>query len=201
ALHPTRHTLHTPYRAYRTLAELCTVLERDFALEPVNHQPRGRSAEGRAADLEHHTGIESLVGWIRRTCLDALRAALTWGALHPILREQGLELRAHANGFIFEAADGTCVKASTVARDLSKPKLEARLGPFAPASEPCTEPRRPYPKPPLRLRVNIVQVYARYQAERQRHVATLTGAWQQARDRKHRRIEAAKRSNGCCCNT
>lgn len=123
AIHPTHHTLHAPYQAYRTLAELCTVLERDFGLTHVNHQPRRRSAEASAADLERHAGIESLARWIQRTCLDALRGAPTWGALHPILREHGLALRAHAHGFIFEVSDGTRVKASTVARDLSKPKL------------------------------------------------------------------------------
>ncbi len=194
-IHPTRHTLHEPYQAYRTLAELCTVLERDFGLERVNHQARRRTAEGRAADLEHHAGIESLVGWIQRECLDAIRDAPSWAALHPILRENGLELRSRANGFIFEAADGTRVKASTVARDLSKPKLEARLGPFEPSPEQPTEPRRQYQKPPLRLRVNTVQLYARYQAERQDAETSRTIAWRQGRQRKQRRLEAAKRSN------
>lgn len=60
-IHPTRLTMHEPYYSHRTLAELCAVLERDYGLEPDNHELQKRSAEGRAADMEHHSGIESLM--------------------------------------------------------------------------------------------------------------------------------------------
>jgi hypothetical protein len=74
-IHPTRHTMHEPYYPHRALAELCTALERDYGLERDNHEPRQRGAEGRAADMERHAGVESLVGWIKRECLDEIKGA------------------------------------------------------------------------------------------------------------------------------
>ena len=84
------------------------------------------------------------------------------------MRDNGLELRERGNGFVIEAGDGTMVKASTVARELSKPKLEARLGPFEPSPERHAAPRRgSTSKKPIRLRVNTGELYARYKAEQQ----------------------------------
>lgn len=195
-IHPTRHTMHEPYYPHRMLAELCTNLERDYGLERDNHEPRKRGAEGRAADMERHAGVESLVGWIKRECLDEIKAAQSWQELHQILRDNGLELRTRANGFVFEAGDGTMVKASTVARDLSKPKLEARLGPFeaSPERQARTSAKRRYGKDPIRLRVNTTELYARYKAEQQTLTASRSLALDQARRRKDRLIEAAKRA-------
>lgn len=63
-IHPTRNTIHEPYRAYRALADLCATLERDYGLERDNHETRQRVSENRANDMERHAGVESLVGWI-----------------------------------------------------------------------------------------------------------------------------------------
>jgi hypothetical protein len=71
------------------------------------------------------------------------------------MRDNGLELRERGNGLVIEAGDGTKVKASTLARDLSKPKLEKRLGPFEASPEPDTnqsEAQLPE-RDPIRLRV------------------------------------------------
>ncbi|WP_039816561.1 TraI/MobA(P) family conjugative relaxase [Xanthomonas arboricola] len=195
-IHPTRHTMHEPYYSHRALAELCTNLERDYGLEQDNHESRRRGAEGRAADMERHAGVESLVGWIKRECLDEIKGAQTWQELHQVMRDNGLELRVRANGLVIEAGDGTMVKASTLARDLSKPKLEARLGPFeaSPERQTRTKAKRQYQKDPIRLRVNTVELYARYKAEQQTLTATRGQALEQARQRKDRLVEAAKRS-------
>ncbi|WP_293679591.1 TraI/MobA(P) family conjugative relaxase [Thiolapillus sp.] len=196
-IHPTRNTMHDPFQSYRTLGELCQVLERDYGLEVDNHQSRRKIAEGRAADMEQHTGIESLVGWIRRECLDDIKGAQSWSELHQVMRENGLELRQRANGFVIGAGDGTMVKASTVARDLSGPKLEARLGAFEPSAEQAVrvKARREYRKRPVRSRVNTVELYARYQEEQGMLTAARGEAWEKARGRKDRQIEAAKRAN------
>ena len=196
-IHPTRHTMHEPYYPHRALAELCTALERDYGLERDNHEPRKRGAEGRAADMERHAGVESLVGWIKRECLDEIKGAQSWQELHQVMRENGLELRVRANGLVFEAGDGTMVKASTVARDLSKPSLEARLGPFeaSPERQAQTTVKRQYRKDPIRLRVNTVELYAKYKAEQQSLTTARGQALERARHRKDRLIEAAKRSN------
>ena len=196
-IHPTRNTMHEPFQSYRTLGELCEVLERDYGLEKDNHTPARSIAEGRAADMERHAGVESLVGWIKRECLEEIKAAQSWTELHQALQANGLELRAKGNGFVIEAGDGTQVKASTVARELSKPKLEARFGPFeaSPERQAETKAKRQYQKKPVRLRVNTVELYARYKADQQTLAATQRAALDKARQRKTRKVEDAKRSN------
>ncbi|CDM24645.1 IncP-type DNA relaxase TraI [Castellaniella defragrans 65Phen] len=194
-IHPTRHTMHEPYYSHRALAELCTALERDYGLEKDNHEPRQRGAEGRAADMERHAGVESLVGWIKRECLDEIKGAQSWQELHQVMRDNGLELREHANGLVIEAGDGTMVKASTLARDLSKPKLEARLGPFeaSPEQQTRTKAKRQYQKDPIRLRVNTVELYARYKDAQQTLTVARADVLAEAKRRKDRAIENAKK--------
>ena len=196
-IHPTRHTMHEPYYPHRALAELCTALERDYGLERDNHEPRKRGAESRAADMERHAGIESLLGWVRRECVSEMQAAQSWTELHQVMRENGLELRERANGLVIAAPDGTMVKASTVARDLSKPALEARLGPFeaSPERQAQTKAKRTYQKDPVRMRVNTVELYARYKAEQKNLTADRAEALAKAKRRRDRAIEDAKRSN------
>ncbi|MFH0785298.1 MAG: TraI/MobA(P) family conjugative relaxase [Pseudomonadota bacterium] len=194
-IHPTRLTMQEPYRAYQTLAELCSVLERDYGLESDNHQSRRTTAEGRAADMERHSGIESLLSWIRRECLEKIRGAQSWPELHQVLRENGLELRERANGLIIEACDGTIVKASTVARDISKAKLEDRLGLFEESVEQTGRKTREYQKRPVRMRINTVELYAKYKSEILNLSAAGSRDFEKIRYQKNRKIEAAKRAN------
>jgi len=195
-IHPARHTMHEPYYSHRALAELCTVLERDYGLEHDNHESRRRGAESRAADMERHAGMESLVGWIKRECLDEIKGAQSWQELHQVMRDNGLELRERANGLVIEAGDGTMVKASTLARDLSKPKLEARLGPFeaSPERQARTKAKRQYQKDPIRLRVNTVELYAQYKDAQQHLTATRASALAEVKRRKDRAVENAKKA-------
>jgi DNA relaxase TraI-like protein/relaxase-like protein/conjugative element/phage-associated large polyvalent protein len=196
-IHPERHTMHEPFQSYRTFAELCATLEREYGLEHDNHQSRRSMAEGRAADMERHAGVESLVSWARRTCLEEMRGARSWVALHQVMRDNGLQLRERGNGLVVEAADGTRVKASTIARELSRPGLEARLGPFEAPPEPQLPPTisRQYDKAPIRLRVDTVELYARYTAEQQRRSAGRADALAKVRRRKDRAVEDARRAN------
>lgn len=196
-IHPTRNTMHEPFQSYRTLGELCTKLEEDHGLQRVNHQSRRSLSEGRAGDMEQHSGIESLLSWIKRECLEEIKAAQSWTELHQALQSNGLELRARGNGFVIEASDGTQVKASTVARELSKPKLEARFGPFEASTErqAQTKAKRQYQKKPVRLRVNTTELYARYKADQQTLAAAQRAALDRARQSKTRKVEDAKRSS------
>ena len=128
-IHPKRHTIHNPYNDHKTLAQLCEKLERDYGLEPDNHRAQRTGAENRAQDMERHAGVESLLGWIKRECLEQIQGAQSWDEMHRVLRDNGLKIRERANGLVI--TDGrTMVKASSVSRDLSKAKLEARLGAF-----------------------------------------------------------------------
>ena len=44
--------------------------------------------------MERHAGVESLVGWIKRECLDEIKGAASWAELHQVMRDNGLALRA-----------------------------------------------------------------------------------------------------------
>jgi hypothetical protein len=72
-IHPTRFTIHEPFHAYRTLARVCDTIEDEFGLRKDNHVPRKVGAENRAVDMEHHAGIESLLGWIQRVCKEKMQ--------------------------------------------------------------------------------------------------------------------------------
>ena len=196
-IHPTRHTMFDPFQAYRTLGELCAELEQEHGLQQVNHTFSRRVSESRVLDMEKHSGIESLVSWIKRTCLNELLNTQSWMELHEVLSKNGLELRMRANGLIIEASDGTIVKASTVARDLSKQKLETRLGPLKASLERKAQIKenRQYQKKPVRLHVNTVTLYAKYKVEQQTLVESRSIALKKAQHCKNREIEAAKRAN------
>ncbi|WP_417519320.1 TraI/MobA(P) family conjugative relaxase [Marinobacter sp.] len=195
-IHPTRNTMHEPYQAYRTLGGLCDSLEDEYGLQKDNHQGRKSVSQGRASDMERHAGIESLVSWIKRECLEEMRAAETWAKLHQVMSDNGLEIRQRANGFVIESEDGTQVKASTVARDLSKRQLEARVGAFEEA-EGLTQrkAKRRYNKRPTHFKINTTELYAKYQEEQKELTMARKIEWDSAIGRKARLIDAAKRSN------
>ena len=184
-IHPTRLTMQEPFRAYRTLAELCATLEVEYGLERDNHQAKKRGAENRAADMEHAGGIESLLGWVKRECLQQIQDAKSWVELHQVM---------HDNGFVIESGDGTTVKASSISRDVSKAKLQARLGEFQPASRKADQvkPTRQYQPRPMHSRIDTSELYAKYKAEQQNLTASRSIEWAKTRDWKNREIEAAK---------
>lgn len=195
-IHPTRYTLHEPFQAYRALAQICTKLEREYGLQLVNHHFRQRVAEGRAADMERHSGMESLLSWIRRECLQDIRATQSWTGLQQVLRANGLELRERGNGFVLVAGNGARVKASSIARDLSRPHLEARLGPFeaSPARQAQTRIRS-YEMRPVRLHVDTAELYTRYIADQNTLTGARAAAWRKAQYRRDRLINVVKRRN------
>jgi hypothetical protein len=195
-VHPTRYTIREPFRAYRTLAKLCDKLEDEFCLQKDNHTPKQVGAENRASDMEHHAGLESLLGWIKRECKDQLLGAQSWEQLHTMLAENGLRIHPRANGLVITADDGTSVKASSVGREFSRPNLEQRFGPFesAPGQQVPRKPARRYQKQPLASAVDTTELYSRYRAAQARALDNRAHDRELARARKERRIEAAKRS-------
>lgn len=193
-IHPTRHTMHEPYYPHLALGELCATLERDYGLEVDNHQAHQREAASRATDMERHAGVESLVGWIKRECLDEIRAASTWKELHQVMRDNGLEITPRGNGLVIRADDGTTVKPSTLARDLSKPALEKRLGAFEALPEQMKrkQAKREYQKKPVRSRIDTTELYARYKDEQKNLTAARAEALAAAKRRKDRAVTDAK---------
>ncbi len=196
-IHPTRYTMFEPFQAYKALADICDSLEQQFGLERDNHIPERSVSEGRAADMEHHAGVDSLVGWMRRECVSEIKAASTWQALHVVLQERGLELREQGAGLVFRSSDGVVVKASTIDRDLSKPKLTARLGEFV-GSAGLALPvgrRAPYGREPTRMRADTTELYAKYKTSQAALPAARAAVLTQLRAKRDRAIAAAKRSN------
>ncbi len=194
-IHPTRYTLHEPYKAYRAFGELCDSLEEAFHLEQDNHHVRKTGGENRASDMERQAGTESLIGWMQRDCLDELRAAQSWSELHQVLRHHGLVIQPRGQGLVITDGQGTFVRASSVARDLSKQSLERCLGRFDPPGPvQAVKPTRRYAPKPVQSRMDTRALYARYQQDRLARVQGRAVAMHEARNRKAQHIEAAKRA-------
>ncbi|OQW45422.1 MAG: hypothetical protein A4C66_01575 [Nitrospira sp. HN-bin3] len=194
-IHPIRYTLHEPYKAYRAFGELCDRLEDTFHLEPDNHRVRKTGGENRASDMERQAGIESLIGWMQRDCLKELRSSHSWPALHQVLHRHGLTIQPRGQGLVITDGQGTFVRASSVARDLSKQSLERRLGRFQPPGAVRTaKPTRQYEAKPVPSRMDTTALYARYQQDRLTRAQGRAVAMHEARTNKAQHIDAAKRA-------
>lgn len=194
-IHPTRLTLHDPYRDYHTLGNLCQKLEAEYHLQPDNHEARQTLSQGRVADMEHHSGVESLTNWIKRECLAELRSAATWSELHQVMADHGLRIQPRGNGFVICTDDGIQVKASTVARDLSKAKLETRLGLFESTDGKKRQARRRYKKQPVDFKTDTTELYAQYQVDQDKLTDQRGSEWDKLGRQKNLNIETARRSN------
>lgn len=195
-IHPTRYTIQEPYNAYHIIGTLCDELEVEFGLQRVNHRPGKGGSENRTDDMERHTAVESLLGWIKRECAQQIQEATSWSALHRVMLENGLRIHERANGLVITSDEGTSVKASSVHRELSKAKLEQRLGAFEPSSISIEKgkPTKRYDKRPMRSRVNTLELYARYKSAQQLATSSREVEWSKTRNRKNRLIENAKRA-------
>lgn len=195
-IHPMRYTLHDPFNAYFTLGQLCEKLEIEYGLQPDNHNAKKVISENKAQDMECHAGVESLLGWIKRQCQPAMLSADSWEAMHQIMQQHGLELKERGNGLIISDQNGLTVKASSVARDLSKAKLESKLGSFIAASSQHQEPpAKHYQAKPIHWRTDTAELYARYQGDQQHLKTNSQKALQQAQAQKQTQVAAAKRAN------
>lgn len=191
-IHPTKYTIHNPYYDHPKLGQLCTELEQEHALAPDNHCPRQRGAACRAADMERHGGLESLLGWIRRVCQEHILAARSWIDLHQALQTHGLALHERGTGFVVMATNGTAVKASSIDPSCSRPKLEQRLGSYMPpnASKTAEPPTKFYAKAPLPCPMDTTRLYARYREVQQQAGARGAAARLAAHAAKERQVEA-----------
>ncbi|MGJ7523902.1 TraI/MobA(P) family conjugative relaxase [Variovorax sp. LT1P1] len=192
-IHPTRHTMHEPYYDMPALGKVAEELERKYGLQQLDHSRRRLGSEGRASDMERHSGIQSLKGWIQSECLDQFCAAATWEQLHSAMHEYGLELVLRGNGLAMRDGTGRAVKASTVARELSKPQLEARLGTFTPALITSgAASRRRYEPRPKATTVDTSALFEAYKAEQSLIAATRASVLLDLRSSFAQQVEAAK---------
>jgi hypothetical protein len=137
-IHPQTFRIHSPAWDHQKLFTAGRALEMELGLTPLRVRTRERDdLPQRAADYEAQQGVESFARWARKTLAPALRAAelRSWEDVHYACGRLGVVLRAHGNGLVFEDTErGIVVKASSIAREFSKPRLCTRFGDFQPAS-------------------------------------------------------------------
>ncbi|NCT57098.1 MAG: relaxase/mobilization nuclease domain-containing protein [Legionella sp.] len=193
-IHPKTFNMIEPYRAYKAFAEVASTLEHEFGLEVTNHQTRKGRSENLADDMERHSGIESLINWMKRNCKTQLDGAKDWATLHQVLAQHGIIMRVKANGFVFCNANGLTVKASSISRGFSKHSLESKLGAFTPATfDGEIQKHNVYRYEPLNKNVIGSALYARYQYDMTHGKATLSTKLKHLREAQFRLIEKTKK--------
>ena len=139
-VHPETFRTITPHQDKNKLMAACARLEIKHGLA-ATHGERvqasdGARLEGRAADMEAHSGQESLLRFVRETAkadlLATSAAGKGWQDLHDAAASHGLEVRPRGAGVVFgvPGKPRLSVKASDVDRVLSAKGLTDRLGPF-----------------------------------------------------------------------
>lgn len=193
-IHPQTFNMIEPYRAYKTFADVASQLEIELGLQRTNHQTRKNHSENLADDMEHHSGIESLINWMKRYCKEKIEAASSWKEIHSILAEHGLMIRIKANGFVFCNVQGLTVKASSISRTFSKKNLESKLGSFVPSySEDDGPASNVYHYEPLNKKILGSALYAKYQHEKSHNKSFVSDKFKKLREARTKLIEKAKK--------
>ncbi|SEN34814.1 TraI/MobA(P) family conjugative relaxase [Nitrosomonas marina] len=201
-IHPRKLTIHNPYYDYKKVATLCEQIEQEYGLTQVNHETRIDKTERIIQDIEAKAGVESLLGWIKRECLDDIKRVNAWQDLHLVLQNHGLEIRERGNGLVFVSNNGVAVKASSVDRSLSKPNLIKRLGAFESAldtpqnnTQSAKTPRskaKHYQPKPLQNNVDTSGLHERYQQQQANAALLRKEQWLKLREQRDLLIERAK---------
>jgi hypothetical protein len=195
-IHPKIHTIHNPYYDYKKVAKLCEQIEQEYGLTTVNHETVSDKASRVAQEIETRTGVESLLGWIRREALTDIKQSDNWQDLHQVLARHGLEIKERGNGFVLVANNGVAVKASSIDRSLSKGNLTQRLGAFVPSDnsgQSSQQNDKQYQPKPLQNRIDTSKLYAWYQQEQNDSARQRTNQWAMLRRTRDQLIERAKR--------
>ena len=136
-VHPGTYRNVEPYFDKLKMLEACRELEKEFGLLPDNGVQSNKSRSmNPAQDKEAHTGIKSLVSWIREKAVAEIKAVLEdeqpdWSKLHQVLNRHGLTIRPRGAGFVIQdISSRLTVKASSVDRSFSKKKIETILGAY-----------------------------------------------------------------------
>ncbi|MGC1183197.1 TraI/MobA(P) family conjugative relaxase [Legionella sp.] len=193
-IHPKTFNMIEPYRVYKTFAEVASKLEIELDLQITNHQTCKNRSENLADDMEHHSGIESLINWMKLHCKEKIDATNSWMEIHGILAEHGLIMRVKANGFVFCNDQGLTVKASSISKAFSKKNLESRLGLFvANYSEYNVPASNVYRYEPLNKKVLGSALYTKYQYEKSHNKLFISEKLKQLRKARAKLIEKAKK--------
>jgi len=195
-IHPRNLTIHNTYYDYKKVAKFCEQIEHEYGLTTVNHETVSDKASRVAQEIETRTGVESLLGWIKREALTEIKLADNWQDLHQILARHGLEIKERGNGFVLVANNGVAVKASSIDRSLSKGNLTQRLGAFVQnehSTQSSQQNTKQYQPRPLQNRIDTSELYVRYQQEQANSARQNSSQWAILRQSRDQLIERAKR--------
>ena len=196
-IHPDTFRIHSPAWDHQKLFAAGRALEAELDLTPLRSMAREREKlPQRAADCEAHQGIDSFARWARKTLAPALRATplRSWDKVHDVCGRLGVVLRLHGNGLVLEGAErGVRVKASSLGREFSKPRLCKHLGDFRRASvdqlEASRNAEQPYSPMPSAVPQSLWKDYIQSleQARLQRQDAW--GGYRDSASRERRRFK------------
>lgn len=95
-------------------------------------KPEAQPLPGGATDFEIRTGEQSHARQAIEAAGDVFKNAASWDALHQELHGLGMKYTRVGSGAVIEF-EGEILKASTVSRSASFPKLQKKLGEYEPA--------------------------------------------------------------------
>ena len=197
-IHPEKLTRVEPWRDYIKRDRLCRELEREYGLTVDNgrEQTLGQSLGSKAATLEAHTGQQSFEGYASsqgEAIVKSLANVHSWSEVHSIFARYGMELKPRGAGMIVRNRHGRhTAKASSVHRELSLKKLEARFGSYQAARE-LPESEQRYGMAPLQKGADRNNLWAEFQQQKQEQKAAIDEIrqkWEQQRQSLHRRAIA-----------
>ena len=136
-----RFTRKEPWRDFVARDKLCRELEQEFGLTPDKGRGQGteKGISQIAATTEAHSGEKTFESYAREkaaSILEDVAEARTWQDIHQAFARHGMELEKRGAGLaVRDKAGKQRIKASSISRDLSSKKLEAKVGKFEPARE------------------------------------------------------------------
>lgn len=134
-INPDTYKVKNPYNDYYTLGRLMSEIEDRHGFQVT---PQGGGRQSPSQDFDAH-GDVSFLDWCREKVKPAVHEALengaSWSDLKSSLEKLDVELVERGGGFVFRSTDSSgasvAVKASSVDRRFSRPKLEESLGSLA----------------------------------------------------------------------
>ena len=148
---PETHNIHHPSWDYYARDRVCRAIEKEYNLK-IDHghdkwehwrdEDKPRMSD-KARDMEAHRHEQSFTGFVQEQkdeILADVEEAADWDSVHESLKERGLCLKQRGNGLVI--SDGVeHTKASNISREISKKKLQDRLGDYQASADdvPFTE--------------------------------------------------------------
>lgn len=131
-----------------------------------------QTPKGKAADIENHSGLETLSGYVAREVAPSIREAKSWKEVHEALSEHGLLMTQRGAGLIIGDPElPLWVRASNCSRDLSLKSLTDRLGPFEKSKGLASESKKKFTPKPRQNHPKTAELFAQYQREKQTNIA------------------------------